>query len=153
MSANTAAAAAAAAVPTLAVLDVEAIDCEVFERLIMRILTSLRRLYHKISYELDQSEMGRRGAFSQANASDDQRSYLWTLTRRVTRRIEKLRALLDVLVRKKELTLERIAKQQSAKTVTANDVYLLEALHGKVEKTITEYEDLESFVMRSLCSV
>ncbi len=135
-------------------LDVAAIDCEVFERLIMRILTSLRRLYHKISYELDSSEAGRK--CPSHGASDDHRSYLWTLMRRVTRRIEKLRALLDVLSKKKELSVqggEQPRRKSSSSSSSDNDVYLLEALHGKVEKTIVEYEGLETFVMRKLCSV
>ncbi len=138
--------------PAVTELDIGAIDCEVFERLIMRILTSLRRLYHKISFELDSIESGRQGGGSRdGRCGNDQRCYMWTLTRRVTRRNEKLRSLLDVLLQKKDLSIAREA--MPGKKTPISEVYLLEALYGKVEKSIAEYEGLESVVMKQLCSV
>jgi hypothetical protein len=83
-------------------LPVAAMDVEVFERYIMRTLTSLHRIAAKIAIDLHPNGAGVGGGGGVSTVAvlgedDVTLRSLWTLVRRTTRRIERLRVMQYVL--------------------------------------------------------
>ena len=156
-------------------LPIEEMDVEVFERRTMRILTTLKRLSNEYALYTDECGIGKRRAFDPSTATAVQRMKLWRLTTRMTRRIEKLRALHGVLGLKAASIERRIAalekeryeagmrggaalrtvlKRQSRLNVAKiqGEQYLLEALQERVSTTVAVHEELETRIMQTLCS-
>ncbi|CUE67931.1 Hypothetical protein, putative [Bodo saltans] len=105
-------------------------DVEVFERFIMRVLTSLHRLVAKMHSEIAEGHAlhnnGGGGSsnttmYSPGGLETTSAAYAWTLVRRVTKRIEKLSIMEPVLEQKRAFLLARTAELESraAASVTA----------------------------------
>lgn len=127
-------------------LDFSSMDVEVFERRILSLVTGLRRLRMKIHAELGIQSTGKSSSFAALSATKEEQSYMWTLVRRVTRRIEKLRLLHELLEKKKNV----LALEKSG---VATNLMLVDALQFQVVSTIAEYESLETEVMALLCKM
>lgn len=135
------------------VLPVETMDVEVFERFIMRVLTSLHRLVAKVSLDMD---IGGTGSGRQPRKCDDVTTrFLWTLVRRITKRIERLRVMIPVLEEKQVVLQRAMRRADAVKDITAvqaeqSDLFLVEALIAKVLTSVTEFEQVETEMMTRL---
>lgn len=143
----------------LFVLPVDTMDVEVFERYIMKVLTSLHRLAGKISYDIDAAGVGKKTALTTTDNSANA-TVLWTLVRRVTRRIEKLRAMEEVLeMKRKSLAAIQQRHAGHGKRTPVNsqqlqgDIFLVEALQAKLVASVSQFEELETNVMEKLCAI
>lgn len=81
----------------------------VFQRRVLRIVTSLRRMQRTLHAELDVLDMASGGrSLVGGRSSADDRSAVWMLVKRLTRRVEKLRVVGAVLALKAQ-NLRRVA--------------------------------------------
>jgi hypothetical protein len=113
-------------------LPIGAMDVEVFERFIMRVLTSLHRLVAKMHSEIAEghalhnagggSSGGSTTMHSPGGLETTSAAYAWTLVRRVTKRIEKLSIMEPVLEQKRAFLLARTAELESRAAASADAV-------------------------------
>lgn len=147
---------------TNSTLPIDTMDVEVFERYIMRVLTSLHRLVGKMSSELGGSSGQRPAGLSDAEVTTA--TYAWTLVRRVTKRIEKLSIMGPILEQKRAVLLSRIAVlddkgcgggRPSSQDAAQNqkiqsELLLVEALITKVNSSVCAFKDIETATMSAL---
>jgi hypothetical protein len=120
------------ATPAPLELPIGAMDVEVFERFIMRVLTSLHRLVAKMHSEIAEghalhnagggSSGGSTTIHSPGGLETTSAAYAWTLVRRVTKRIEKLSIMEPVLEQKRAFLLARTAELESRAAASADAV-------------------------------
>ena len=149
--------------PPRIVLPIADMDVEVLERYIARVLTTLHRLVIKIDFEMDLQ-----GVRHRRELTDERRTSLWSLLRRVTRRVERLRCMGDIIgeklsalgKEKRHLAQQRVECKSErlwaflAKKLNAleGDVCLAEALQSKIIQSIERFERTELLLLTTLCA-
>lgn len=144
---------------------------DVFERYIMRVLTSLHRLVGKmVAADVDVGgTVSTMASWRPARPrSDATVRWLWKILRRITRRIERLRAMAPLLALKHASLVNRVgASSASGRTLAFNggsgntngagpsaalqsDIFLVEALMTKLETSVATFEEVEAAVLRQL---
>lgn len=103
-------------------LPISAMDVEVFERFIMRVLTSLHRLVAKMHTEIAEGSSNSNSSstmLSPGGLETTSAAYAWTLVRRVTKRIEKLSIMEPVLEQKRAFLLARTVELEHRAAASA----------------------------------